>query len=108
MKPPRGGYGYPLGRIRLNMLDDVKHDATNRVSYIEGHIAGVKKMIQEDRYCVDILKQTHAIKAAIDKLETRLLEGHLHTCVIDGVKNGREDEVLKELVDLYAVKGIER
>ena len=90
------------------MLTDIKKDATNRVSYIEGHIAGVKKMILEDRYCIDILKQTHAIKAAIDKLETRLLEGHLHTCVVDGVKNGREDEVLKELVELYAVKNIER
>ena len=43
-----------------------------------------------------------------DKLETKLLEGHLHTCVIDGVKNGREDQVLQELVDLYAVKNIER
>ena len=83
------------------MLTDVKKDATNRISYIEGHIAGVKKMIQEDRYCVDILKQTHAIKAAIDKLETRLLEGHLHTCVVEGIKNGREEDVVGELKDLY-------
>ena len=41
-------------------------------------------------------------------MEGILLEGHLHTCVIDGVKNGRGDEVLKELVELYAVKNIER
>ncbi len=90
------------------MLPDTKKDAINRISYIEGHIAGVKKMVDVDRYCIDVLKQTHAIKAAIDKLETKLLEGHLHTCVIDGVKNGREDQVLQELVDLYAVKNIER
>ncbi len=90
------------------MLADTKHDAVKRISYIEGHMAGVKKMVEEDRYCVDVMKQTHAIKRAIDKLEGVLLEGHLHTCVVDGVKNGREEEVLEELVELYAVKNIER
>jgi CsoR family transcriptional regulator, copper-sensing transcriptional repressor len=90
------------------LLAETKGDATRRLSYIEGHIAGVKRMVEEERYCVDVLKQTHAIKRAIDKLETILLEGHLHTCVIEGVKNGREEEVLQELVDLYAVKNIER
>jgi DNA-binding FrmR family transcriptional regulator len=90
------------------MLSDTKHDAVKRISYIEGHMAGVKKMVEEDRYCIDVMKQTHAIKRAIDKLEGVLLEGHLHTCVVDGVKNGREEEVLEELVELYAVKNIER
>ena len=90
------------------MLADTKHDAVKRISYIEGHMAGVKKMVEEDRYCIDVMKQTHAIKRAIDKLEGVLLEGHLHTCVVDGVKNGREEEVLEELVELYAVKNIER
>ncbi len=50
------------------MLTDIKKDATNRVSYIEGHIAGVKKMIQEDRYCIDILRQTFAVRRAIQTL----------------------------------------
>lgn len=85
------------------MFDETKKDAINRISYIEGHLAGVKKMVDEGRYCVDILKQTYAIRKAIEKLETKLLDGHLHSCVIEGVREGRSDEILDELVELYAL-----
>ncbi len=85
------------------MFDETKKDAVNRISYIEGHLAGVKKMVTEGRYCVDILKQTYAIRKAIEKLETKLLDGHLHSCVIEGVREGRADEILDELVELYGL-----
>ncbi|MEE8362843.1 MAG: metal-sensitive transcriptional regulator [Dehalococcoidia bacterium] len=85
------------------MLADTRKDATNRLSYIEGHLAGVKKMIEEDRYCVDILKQTYAVRRAIGALESLLLDGHLHSCVLEGVKGGRTDQVMDELVELYAL-----
>ena len=84
-------------------LDDAKRDALKRLSYIEGHLAGIQRMVVDDKYCVDILKQTFAVRRAIQKLESRLLEGHLHSCVIEGVKDGREDEVLGELLELYAL-----
>ena len=84
-------------------LPDAKQDALRRLSYIEGHLSGIGRMIEEDKYCVDILKQTFAVRRAIQKLESTLLEGHLHSCVIDGVKDGREDEVLGELLELYAL-----
>ena len=84
-------------------LSDSKRDALRRLRYIEGHLAGVRRMVEDDKYCVDILKQTFAVRRAIQKLESRLLEGHLHSCVIDGVKEGREDEVLGELLELYAL-----
>ena len=60
-------------------------------------------MVEDDKYCVDILKQTFAVRRAIQKLESRLLQGHLHSCVIEGVKDGREDQVLDELVELYSL-----
>ena len=85
------------------MFDEIKKDATNRISYIEGHLAGVKKMIEEERYCVDILKQTYAIRRAIEKLETKLLDGHLRSCVVEGVRVGRSKEILDELVELHAL-----
>ena len=85
------------------MFDEIKKDATNRISYIEGRLAGVKKMIEEERYCVDILKQTYAIRRAIEKLETKLLDGHLRSCVVEGVREGRSEEILDELVELYAL-----
>ena len=88
---------------KYDNLPDAKKDALKRLAYIEGHLSGVKRMVEEDKYCIDILKQTFAVRRAIQKLESRLLEGHLHSCVIEGVKNGREDEVLGELLELYAL-----
>ena len=79
------------------MFPEVKGDALKRLNYIEGHLSGIRKMLEEDKYCVDILKQTFAVRRAIQKLEVKLLEGHLHSCVIDGVKDGREDQVLDEV-----------
>ena len=84
-------------------LSDAKRDALKRLSYIEGHMAGIRRMVEDDQYCVDILKQTFAVRRAIQKLESRLIQGHLHSCVIDGVKDGREEEVLGELLELYAL-----
>jgi CsoR family transcriptional regulator, copper-sensing transcriptional repressor len=83
------------------MRPEVKADAVKRLNYIEGHLSGIRKMLEQDKYCVDILKQTFAVRRAIEKLESILLEGHLQTCVVEGIKNGREIEVVGELKDLY-------
>ncbi len=85
------------------MKPETRSDAEKRLSYIEGHLAGVRKMVQEDRYCVDVLKQTYAIRRAIEKLEGILLEGHLAGCVVDGIKGGREEQIVGELRELYDV-----
>ena len=82
---------------------ETRADAIKRLSYIEGHLAGVKKMVDEDRYCVDILRQTFAVRRVIQKLESRLIDGHLRTCVVEGVKDGREEQILSELVELYEI-----
>ncbi len=84
-------------------LPEAKVDALKRLSYIEGHLSGVRRMVEDDKYCVDILKQTFAVRRAIQKLESRLLQGHLHSCVIEGVRDGREDQVLDELLELYSL-----
>ena len=54
---------------------------------------------------MDILRQTYAVRKAIEKLEALLLEGHLHGCVPEGIKSGREDAVIEELVQLYNLAG---
>ena len=82
-------------------MSEAKFDALKRLSYIEGHLTGIRKMLEEDKYCVDVLKQTYAVRRAIEKMESILLEGHLQTCVVAGIKEGREDEVVGELTDLY-------
>ncbi len=87
------------------MEDNRKSDALKRLSYIEGHVAGIRKMVQDDKYCVDILRQTYAVRKALEKLEAMILEGHVRTCVPDGIKGDREEEVIQELLQLYTVAG---
>lgn len=82
-----------------------KTDTLKRLSYIEGHLGGVRKMIESDQYCVDILRQTYAVRKAIEKMEAIILEQHLHSCVPEGIKEGREDEVIEELMQLYNLAG---
>jgi DNA-binding FrmR family transcriptional regulator len=83
------------------MASDAKSAALKRLNYIEGHLSGVRKMLEEDQYCVDILKQTYAVRRAIEKMEGILLEGHLESCAVAGIKAGREQEIVAELRDLY-------
>jgi DNA-binding FrmR family transcriptional regulator len=78
-----------------------KQDVLKRLNYIEGHLKGVRKMVEEDQYCVDILRQTYAVRKAIEKLEAIILENHLHTCVPEGINSGKTDAIVEELVQLY-------
>lgn len=87
------------------MESDRESDALKRLSYIEGHMGGIRKMVQEDKYCVDILRQTYAVRKALEKLEAMILEGHLRTCVPAGIKGDREEEVIQELIQLYTIVG---
>ena len=58
------------------MLTDTKQETLKRLNYIEGHISGIRRMVEEEKYCVDVLKQTYAVRRAIEKLESLLLDGH--------------------------------
>ncbi len=82
-----------------------KNEVIKRLNYIEGHLGGIRKMVEEDKYCVDILRQTYAVRKAIEKLEMAILENHLHGCVPEGIKGGREEAVIEELVQLYNLAG---
>lgn len=83
------------------MQPTAREQTLKRLNYIDGHLAGIRRMIEEEKYCVDILKQTYAVRRAIEKMEAVLLDGHLHTCVVTGVRDGREEEVIGELIELY-------
>ena len=74
-------------------------DMINRLSRIEGQVRGVKRMVEEDAYCPDILIQVSAINAALNSFNKVLLSNHIHTCVAEDIRNGK-DEAIDELVDL--------
>ncbi len=73
-------------------------DLTNRLSRIEGQIRGIKGMVEKDAYCTDILIQVEAVKAALNSFNKVLLTNHIKTCVINDIKEGKE-ETVDELVD---------
>lgn len=87
------------------MLEETKADVLKRLNFIDGHLAGIRRMVEADKYCVDVLKQTYAVRRAIEKMESIMLTGHLHTCVVDGIREGRDDAVLSELTELYEMAG---
>ena len=68
-----------------------------RLKRIEGQVRGLIKMVEEDKSCEEILIQIGSAKAALHKTGQVILEGHLSHCVIDGVREGKEDETIKKL-----------
>ena len=76
-----------------------KDQLIKRLNIISGQIDGIKKMIEEDRYCKDILIQIAAIKNAINSRGNQVLERHLKTCVERDIKDGK-DEIMDEVMDL--------
>ncbi|MBQ3385615.1 MAG: metal-sensing transcriptional repressor [Erysipelotrichaceae bacterium] len=72
---------------------------TNRLNRIEGQIKGIRKMIEEDRYCVDIITQVSSVQAAVNAFTKELLSSHIRSCVVDDIKAGN-DEAVNELCNL--------
>jgi len=70
---------------------------TNRLKRIEGQVRGLIKMIEDDKSCEEILIQIGSAKSALHKTGQVILEGHLHHCVLDGIREGKEEETIKKL-----------
>lgn len=76
----------------------------NRLKRVEGQVRGIQRMVEEDRYCIDILHQIQAIKAAIGKVESEVLRSHAAHCVHEAIASGDEREQaakFSELIDLF-------
>ncbi|WP_282155980.1 metal-sensing transcriptional repressor [Cytobacillus gottheilii] len=71
----------------------------NRLAKIEGHVRAVKKMTEEGRDCNDLLIQLSAVRSAVDSCGKLILKDHLEGCLIEAVKSGKEEEMLKQLND---------
>lgn len=79
-----------------------------RLTRIEGQVRGVARMVEDDRYCIDILTQIQAIKAALRKVEEQVLKGHAAHCVAEAIKSGNtkdQTEKFHELVELFGKYG---
>lgn len=79
------------------------HDETGRLNRIAGQVEGVKKMIDEGRYCPDILAQIRAIRSALKSVEANVLDRHLEHCVRDAVASGNEKDQKQKLDEIKAI-----
>lgn len=87
------------------MQPEVQTQARKRIRRIAGQVAGIERMIDEDRYCVDVLLQVAAVRAALDGLGKLLLKGHVETCVSDAIASGRRkdrEEKIDELLEVFS------
>ena len=73
------------------------HSLMNRLSRIEGQVRGVRKMLEDEAYCTDVLTQVAAIQAALNAFNRELLANHIKSCVVEDIRNG-SDEVVDDLV----------
>ncbi len=79
-------------------------DKITRLKRVEGQVRGISKMIEEDRYCMDILTQMQAVKSALAKVESQILKDHAACCVAEAINSGNQDEQkekFSELIDLF-------
>tara|TARA_R110000751_G_scaffold2018_7_gene8649 strand:+ start:237960 stop:238229 length:270 start_codon:yes stop_codon:yes gene_type:complete len=86
-------------------MADAKTAKINRLNRIAGQVRGLAQMIEDDRYCLDILHQLQAVKSALAKVETQILKDHAACCVAEAIASGDEAdqrEKFEELVDLFA------
>jgi DNA-binding FrmR family transcriptional regulator len=85
--------------------EKLKAQISARLRRIEGQVAGIRRMIAEDRYCVDILNQTSAVVSALRRVEDVVMENHLNTCVVDAMRSddpGQKKEKTTEIMDVIA------
>ena len=85
------------------MTPDTKQQARKRIRRIAGQVAGLERMIDEDRYCVDILLQVAAVRAALDSAGKLLLKSHVETCVSDALTSGRPRERRQKIDELMEI-----
>ena len=80
-------------------------DTLRRLKSIEGHVRGIERMVNEDAYCIDVIRQIQAVQAALNKVSTKILDNHLNSCLITAVRGDDPDDrerVLKEISEVFA------
>lgn len=83
------------------MRQEIKSKVVRRLKIIQGQLKGLAKMVEEEKYCVDIITQSSAIKEALSSVEDLMLENHLSTHVLQQIKGGKEQKAVAEILKVY-------
>lgn len=79
-------------------------DVIRRLKTAEGHLRGIQRMVEEDAYCIDIIRQVQAVQSALSRINSEILDGHLNSCLITAVRGEDPEErerVLKEISEVF-------
>lgn len=82
----------------------INADVQKRLKTVEGHIRGIERMVEEDVYCIDIIRQIQAVQSSLNKVSAIVLEGHLNSCLITAIQGEdplQREKVLKEIADVF-------
>jgi DNA-binding FrmR family transcriptional regulator len=90
----------PARREDGALRQDNKPKLLNRLRRIEGQVRGIERMIEEDRYCIDVLTQLQAVRAALTRVETEMLKGHLDHCIESAIVRGDQGEQRQKASEL--------
>ncbi|MBI1198893.1 MAG: metal-sensing transcriptional repressor [Phenylobacterium sp.] len=82
------------------MNHETKPRLVNRLSRIEGQVRGISRMVEDDRYCIDVITQIQAVRAALAKVETEILRDHLGHCIEGAIVSGDKDEQRTKAAEL--------
>lgn len=85
------------------MRKDIKTSSTKRLSRIEGQVRGLSRMVDEDRYCIDIVTQIAAVRAALRRLEEEILRDHIGHCAEHAIASGNKSEQRRKIEELMSV-----
>jgi len=92
-----------------NKVDETrKAEIRNRLKSVEGHVRGIQRMVEEDAYCIDIMKQIKAVQQALERVNALILENHLNTCVTTALRSEdiqERERVIDEIVDVFRATG---
>ena len=83
------------------MKEIIKKKATRRLKIIQGQLRGLTQMVEKEKYCVDIITQSSAIKEALSGIEHLILENHLETHVLHQMKTGKDKQAIGEILKIY-------
>jgi DNA-binding FrmR family transcriptional regulator len=85
------------------MRKDIKESCLKRLTRIEGQVRGLSRMVEQDRYCIDIITQISAVRAALRRVEEELLRDHVAHCVEDAIATGNRTEQRRKVAELMSV-----
>ncbi len=102
---PLGLKSYTLWGYIVAMRNEIKASSLKRLSRIEGQVRGLSRMVDDDRYCIDIVTQIAAVRAALRRLEEEVLRDHVGHCVEHAIASGDKAEQRQKIEELMAVVG---